>query len=94
VPTPSAAERRLAAQLAAHEGWAQTDDRPARTKAARDAFLKRFLDEAGGDPVKAENLRQAHYLRMALKSAQSRRKAKQTRMAALKAELDAAGGDE
>jgi hypothetical protein len=89
VPTPSAAERRLAAQLAAHEGWAQTDDRPARTKAARDAFLKRFLDEAGGDPVKAENLRKAHYLRLALKSAQSRRKAKQTRMQALKAELEA-----
>ena len=89
---PTAAERRLAAQLAAHEGWAQTDDRPARTKAARDAFLKRFLDEAGGDPVRAENLRKAHYSRLALKSAQSRRKAKQTKMQALKAELEA-GGD-
>jgi hypothetical protein len=92
VPTPSAAESKRAAQLAAHEGWAQTDDRPARTKAARDAFLKRFLDEAGGDPVRAENLRKAHYLRLALKSAQARRKAKQTKMQALKAELEA-GGD-
>jgi hypothetical protein len=91
--TPTAAERKLAAQLAAHEGWAQTDDRSARTKVARDAFLKRFLDEAGGDPVKAENLRKAHYLRLALKSAQSRRRAKQTKVAALKAELDAAGGE-
>jgi hypothetical protein len=94
VPTPPAAERKLAAQLAAHEGWAQTDDRPARTKAARDAFLKRFLDEAGGDVAKAENLRQAHYLRMALKSAQARRKRAQSRMAALKTELGAAEGGE
>lgn len=90
--TSTAAERKLAAQLAAHTGWAATDDRTARTQPARDAFLRRFLDEAGGDPVKAENLRKAHFLRLALKSAQSRRKAKQTKMQALKAELEA-GGD-
>ena len=90
--TPPAAERKLAAQIAAHTGWAHTPDRTARTQAGRDAFLRRFLDEAGGDPVKAESLRKAHYLRLALKSAQARRQAKQTKMAALKAELEA-GGD-
>jgi hypothetical protein len=50
---------------------------------------------AGGDRARAENLRKAHYLRLALKSAQARRRAKTTKMAALKAELDAAaeGGE-
>ena len=38
--TPS--ERKLRAQLAAHESWARTDDPSARTAPARRAFLDRF----------------------------------------------------
>ena len=37
-------------------------------------LIKRFLDEAGGDPVRAEHLRKAHFARMALKSVQARRR--------------------
>jgi hypothetical protein len=83
----TAAERKLAAQIAAHSGWANTDNRTARTQAGRDAFLRGFLDEAGGDPVKAESLRKAHFLRLALRSAQARPKAKQTKMAASRPSL-------
>ncbi|MDC8980512.1 hypothetical protein PR370_01875 [Mycobacterium marinum] len=66
--------RRLRARIAAHESWARTPDRPARTAKARRALEEKFLAEAGGDPVRAEHLRKAHFARMALKSAQSRRR--------------------
>ncbi|RYP84620.1 hypothetical protein EKO23_15260 [Nocardioides guangzhouensis] len=72
--SPSPAERRLAGQIAAHESWARTPDRAARTAKARAAFFQKFLDEAGGDPVRAEHLRMAHYARLALASAKARRK--------------------
>lgn len=61
-------------QLAAEESWAKTVDRPGRTAAAREAFNQRFLDEADGDPVRAEHLRRAHFKRLQLRSAQARRK--------------------
>lgn len=67
------AERSLIGSLAAHESWARTSDRAARTAPARAALEKRFLDDAEGDPVRAEHLRRAYYRRLALKSAQSRR---------------------
>lgn len=91
--TPS--ERRLAASIAAHEGWAATTDRTARTAPARAAHDQKFLDAAGGDPVRAESLRKAHFKRLALKSAQARRRAKEATEAALaaEAELDALGGE-
>jgi hypothetical protein len=87
-------EKRLAAALAAHTSWAKTDDRVARTSPARAALEQKFIDEAGGDPIRAEHLRKAHYARMALKSAQARRKAKeQTAIAeAVEAELREIGG--
>lgn len=69
-------EASLRGRIAAHESWANTEDRPARTAPARAGFDRKFLDQAGGDPVKAAHLRKAHFARMALKSAQSRRKAK------------------
>lgn len=69
------AERKLAAQIAAHESWAQTVDRTARTAPARAALDQKFLTAADGDPVRATHLRKAHFARLALKSAQSRRKA-------------------
>lgn len=69
-------EASLRGKIAVHESWANTHDRPARTAPARAAFDRKFLDQAGGDPVKAEHLRKAHFARLALKSAQARRRAK------------------
>ncbi|MGV0993428.1 MAG: hypothetical protein ACOYB7_14370 [Mycobacterium sp.] len=69
--TPS--ERSLVGQLAAHESWAKTENRSARTANARKALEDKFLAEAGGDRQRAESLRKAHYARLALKSAQARR---------------------
>ena len=69
------ATRRLVSQIAAHESWANTDNRTARTANARAAMQAKFLEQAGGDPVRAEHLRRAHFKRLALKSAQARRKA-------------------
>jgi hypothetical protein len=67
-------ERRLIASIASHDSWAATPDRAARTAPARAALEKKFLDQAGGDPVRAEHLRKAYYLRLALKSAQARKR--------------------
>ena len=73
----------LIAKLGNHVRWAQTDDRTAATQPARDAFRDRFLREArerfGDLPAdelarRAEHLRKAYYARLALKSAQARRK--------------------
>lgn len=74
MPSAVPAERKLAASIAAHESWANTTDRSARTSAARAALNQKFLDQAGGDPVRAEHLRKAHFARLALKSARARRK--------------------
>lgn len=62
-------------QIAAHESWAKTTDRAARTAKARAALEAKFLEQADGDPVRAEHLRKAHYLRLSQASAASRRKA-------------------
>jgi hypothetical protein len=70
----TATERRLRAQLAAHESWAATESRSTRTANARRAFEDKFLAEADGDPQRAESLRKAYFARMALKSAQARRR--------------------
>ena len=75
-------ERQILARIAAHESWAATDDRSARTAPARRALDAKFLEQAGGDPVRAEHLRKAHFQRLALKSAQSRRKAREATAAA------------
>ena len=80
-------ERRLAATKAAHFSWANTPDRSARTAKARAALDQKFLDEAEGDPVRAEHLRKAYFAGLALKSARARRQ-----LAEAKAELEAAGG--
>lgn len=70
------AERQIVARIAAHTKWANTSDRTAATAPARAALEQKFLDQAGGDPVRAKNLRQAYYQRLALKSAQARRRRK------------------
>jgi hypothetical protein len=66
------AARRAVASIAAHESWANTTDRSARTAPARRALDEKFLTAAGGDPIRAEHLRKAHFQRLALKSAQVR----------------------
>ncbi|HET9871231.1 MAG TPA: hypothetical protein VFP89_01380 [Propionibacteriaceae bacterium] len=91
---PSASERRLVASIAAHESWAHTDNRSARTAPARAALNAKFLAQAEGDPVRAEHLRKAHFARLALKSAQARRKIKTLTAEAEAAETELAGGDQ
>lgn len=87
-------ERQLAASIAAHESWAATLDRSARTAPARRALDQKFLDLADGDPVRAEHLRKAHFQRLALKSARARRRSKELAAEAesAEAELARAGG--
>lgn len=60
-------------RLGAHTKWAACTDRSAATAAARAALEGSFLDQADGDPLRAESLRKAYYTRLALKSAQARR---------------------
>jgi hypothetical protein len=74
------ANRTLRARIAAHLSWAKTEDRAARTAAARKAFKDRFVREACRDASestsdcqrRAEHLRKAYFTRLALKSAQAR----------------------
>jgi hypothetical protein len=68
------AERSLRAQIAAHDSWAKTADRSARTAKARKALENKFLAEADGDPQRAASLRKAYFARLALKSARARRR--------------------
>lgn len=91
--TPEA--RSLTARIAAHESWGRTEDRSARTAPARRALEDKFLAQADGDPVRAEHLRKAHFGRLALKSAESRRIARDAMAAAeaAEAELGALGGE-
>lgn len=78
------AAHRLRSQIGAHESWARTVNRSARTLAARRAAWARFerlVDPEGqlSPAVRAQmahSARQAHFRRMALKSAETRRKRK------------------
>jgi hypothetical protein len=78
----NAKERTLRARLAAHTQWAKEADPSSRTAKARRAADARFLKEARQlhpdgteDQIAraAVQLRKAHYSRMALASAKSRR---------------------
>ena len=75
------------AKLAAAEHWANCEDRTAETAAARqalnDSFERKARERFGDLPpdelaYRAEKLKQAHYQRMALKSAQARRAKRRT----------------
>jgi len=82
MPNDKASDRSLAARIAAHDSWAQTPDRSARTAPARAALLAKFERDVDPDGVlapaerrrRAESARRAHYTRMALRSAQARRR--------------------
>lgn len=92
--TPSPSERSLQGRIGAFASWANTPNRAARTAPARAALDQKFLDEAGGDPLRAEALRKAHFARLALKSAQARRRARENTAVAeaVEAELADLGG--
>jgi hypothetical protein len=72
----------VAGRIGAHESWARTEDRPARTAAARRAFLARFEREVDPDGTlspaererRAESARKAYFARLAMASAKARRK--------------------
>jgi hypothetical protein len=76
------AERVLRARIAVHMSWANTKDRSARTAPGRRAFLARFEDQVDPDGTlnpaervrRAEQAMRAHMARLALKSAQVRRR--------------------
>lgn len=76
------AERALRARIAANTKWATTADRSAATAKARRAFADRWERHVDPDGVMspedraraAQNAKRAHFQRMALKSAQSRRR--------------------
>ncbi len=84
------AERQLRSRIAAHESWARTPNRSARTAPARAALDAKFLQQADGDPRRAEHLRKAHFARLALKSAQARRKSRELSAQAQAAEAELA----
>jgi hypothetical protein len=67
-------ERRLAGRIGAHQSWANTKDRTARTAPARKALENKFLAQADGDPTRAAALRKAYYARLALLSVRARKK--------------------
>lgn len=79
----STSEKHLSASIAAHESWANTPDRSARTAPARAAMLAKFEREVDPDgtmpederKLRAAHKRKAYFQRLALKSARARRRA-------------------
>jgi hypothetical protein len=77
-------ERALRARLAVHTSWANTSDRAARTAPARQAALERFERQVDPDGFlsdaerarRAEQAMRAYMARLALRSAQARRRRK------------------
>lgn len=84
MPAPPS-ERTLAGRIGAHESWAHTPDRAARTAPGRAAFAAKFerlADPDGTLPpreraIRAEHLRKAHFHRLALASARARRRSRE-----------------
>ena len=81
MPASTPSERRLVARAAAHQSWATTANRTARTANARDAFLTKFEEQVDPDRQlpdderarRATNARKAYFATLARKSAQRRR---------------------
>ncbi len=94
MPGPTPTELSAIGRIGAHLSWANTTDRAARTAPARAALESKFLEAAEGDPCRAAHLRKAHFQRLALKSAQARRKARELHeiAQAADAELTQSGG--
>lgn len=92
-------EIRQAQSAGSDDSWARTPDRSARTAPGRRAFYERFYNEARelhpdatDEQIAqaAESLRKAHFKRMALESARSRRLAKEYAEAAEAADAELA----
>jgi hypothetical protein len=72
----------IAGRIGAHESWARTPDRSARTRKAREAFNRRFEDQVDPDrslpdaerAIRAGHARQAYFQRLSLRAAQARRR--------------------
>jgi hypothetical protein len=94
-------ERILRSRIGAHASWAGTADRSARTAPARKALNDKFDREVDPDgqltPAerarRAESARKAYFTRLALKSAQARRRAGEARAAIPALEAEAAAAD-
>lgn len=75
-------DRAIIARIAASDRWAKCDDRTAATAPARQAALDRFEREVDPDgrltpeerAIRAGHARRAYFSRLALLSAQARRK--------------------
>jgi hypothetical protein len=93
-------ERALGARIAAFSRWAHEPDRTAATHPARAAFDRRFDDEVDPDRAlapeeragRAAAARKAYFSRLALRSAQARRRAGEYTSAAIAAEDEIAAG--
>ena len=76
----SDSERSLNARARAHESWARTADRSARTAPGRKALMDKFERQVDPDGVlpekaraiRAEHARKAYFQRLAIKSIQAR----------------------
>jgi hypothetical protein len=77
--TPS--ERAMRGRIGAHISWANTSDRAARTRPARDALAAKFEQQVDPDGVlpraelerRVASARSAHFTRLAYASARARR---------------------
>jgi len=82
MPAHDPVDRFMAASIAANTRWAHEPNRAAATLPARVAFEQRFEDEVDPDrtlppeecQLRAKAARQAYFVRLALRSAQARRK--------------------
>lgn len=94
-------QRTLASRIAAHESWARTSDRSARTAPARDASWARFVKQADPEGVlppdeqyrRAKHLQSAFFSRLALRSSVNRSQAKRARERAAALEAEAVEAD-
>lgn len=95
MPRVPNSELSLAGRVGAYVSWANTTNRSARTAPARAALDAKFLQQAGGDPIRAAALRKAHFARLALRSAQARRRIKDAAadLSEVEAEMRAGGDD-
>jgi len=91
----------LRGQIAAHTSWANTPDRPARTRNARAKFDERFDNEVDPDrklppaerAKRAESARKAYFAKLAFESAKARRAKRKVDAAQLDAMMQPLGGD-
>jgi hypothetical protein len=105
MPAATPEERVLAARIAAAERWAHTPDRSAATAPARSGLRAKYAREVDPDGIlpeaererRVDSLMTAHQLRMTLRAAASRRRAREQLAKAEAAEAELAeftgGGD-